>query len=161
MWLIIGNVSHTGTIDVLILTIAHTSGQCMGITWTESSGFSIPLSIKQVGPSYYSSHSTRSRIQCYYIQQAVQWFWVPLLKDGHSFHTQNPPLRTDSPKQTYGYSYVSFYIAKSHKNVFRMKTSTCRDEMLKNQPNKMGTTPQHIHTIPTSCAILPTMFCVC
>ena len=28
--------------------------------------------------------------------------------------------------------------------------------MLKNQPNKMGT-PQHIHTIPTSCAILPTM----
>ena len=33
--------------------------------------------------------------------------------------------------------------------------------MLKNQPNKMGTTPQHIHTIPTSCAILPTMFCVC
>ena len=29
--------------------------------------------------------------------------------------------------------------------------------MLKNQPNKMGTTPQHIHTIPTSCAILPTM----
>ena len=34
------------------------------------------------------------------IQQAVQWFWVPLLKDGHSFHTQNPPLRTDSPKHT-------------------------------------------------------------
>ena len=50
---------------------------------------------------------------------------------------------------------------ESHKKVFRMKTSTCRDETLKNQPNKMGTTPQHIHTIPTSCAILPTMFCVC
>ena len=29
--------------------------------------------------------------------------------------------------------------------------------MLKNQPNKMGMTPQHIHTIPTSCAILPTV----
>ena len=43
------------------------------------------------------------------------------------------------------------------KKVFRMKTSTCRDGTLKNQPNKMGTTPQHIHTIPTSCAILPTM----
>ena len=42
-----------------------------------------------------------------------------------------------------------------------MKTSACRDGTLKNQPNKMGTTPQHIHTIPTSCAILPTMLCVC
>ena len=38
-----------------------------------------------------------------------------------------------------------------------MKTSTCRDGTLKNQPNKMGMTPQHIYTIPTSCAILPTM----
>ena len=45
----------------------------------------------------------------------------------------------------------------SHKKVFRMKTSACRDGTLKNQPNKMGTTPQHIYTIPTSCAILPTM----
>ena len=43
------------------------------------------------------------------------------------------------------------------KKVFQMKTSACRDETLKNQPNKMGTTPQHIHTIPTSCAILPTL----
>ena len=41
--------------------------------------------------------------------------------------------------------------------VFRMKTSACRDGTLKNQPNKMGTTPQHIYTIHTSCAILPTM----
>ena len=55
-------------------------------------------------------------------------------------------------------SYVS---PTSHKKVFRMKTSTCRNGTLKNQPNKMGTTPQHIHTIPTSCANLPTMFCVC
>ena len=38
-----------------------------------------------------------------------------------------------------------------------MKTSACRDGTLKNQPNKMGMTPQHIYTIPTSCAILPTM----
>ena len=45
----------------------------------------------------------------------------------------------------------------SHKKVFQMKTSACRDGTLKNQPNKMGTTPQHIYTIPTSCAILPTM----
>ena len=45
----------------------------------------------------------------------------------------------------------------SHKKVFQRKTSTCRDGTLKNHPNKMGTTPQHIHTIPTSCAILPTM----
>ena len=44
----------------------------------------------------------------------------------------------------------------SHKKVFRMKTSACRDGTLKNQLNKMGTT-QHIYTVPTSCAILPTM----
>ena len=39
-----------------------------------------------------------------------------------------------------------------------MKTSTCRDGTLKNQPNKMGTTPQYFYTIPTSCAILPTTY---
>ena len=35
-----------------------------------------------------------------------------------------------------------------------MKTSVCRDGALKNHPNKMGMTPQHIHTIPTvtTCA---------
>ena len=37
-----------------------------------------------------------------------------------------------------------------------MKTSAFRNGTLKNQPNKMGTTPQHIYKIPTSCAILPT-----
>ena len=52
-------------------------------------------------------------------------------------------------------------IYTSHKKVFRMKTSACRDGTLKNQPNKMGTTPQYIYTIPISCAILPTMLCVC
>ena len=41
-----------------------------------------------------------------------------------------------------------------------MKTGACSDGTLKTQPNKMGTTPQHFHTIPTSCAILPTMPCV-
>ena len=46
---------------------------------------------------------------------------------------------------------------KGLKKVFQRKTSACRDETLKNQPNKMQTTPQHIHTIPTSCGILPTM----
>ena len=50
---------------------------------------------------------------------------------------------------------------QSHKKVFQMKTSACRDGTLKNQPNKTGMTPQHIYTIPTSCAILPTMLCVC
>ena len=48
---------------------------------------------------------------------------------------------------------------KSQK-VFWTKTGACRDGTLKNQPNKMGMTPQHFHTIPTSCAILPTMLCV-
>ena len=36
---------------------------------------------------------------------------------------------------------------------FVMKT---RDGTLKNPPNKMGTT-QYFYTIPTSCAILPTV----
>ena len=31
----------------------------------------------------------------------------------------------------------------SHKKVFRMKTSACRDGTLKNQPNKIGTTYLH------------------
>ena len=43
--------------------------------------------------------------------------------------------------------------SESHKNVFRMKTSACRDGTLKNQPNKMRMTPQHIHTVPTSCQL--------
>ena len=41
---------------------------------------------------------------------------------------------------------------KSHK-VFWMKTNACRDGTLKKQPNYMEMTPQHFHTIPTSCAI--------
>ena len=49
---------------------------------------------------------------------------------------------------------------KSHKKVCQTQTSTCRDEILKNQPNKTGTTPQYFYTIPTSCAILPKL-CVC
>ena len=49
---------------------------------------------------------------------------------------------------------------KVTKKVFSMKTSTCRDGTLKNQPNKIGTTPQYFYTIPISCAILPTMHCV-
>ena len=39
-----------------------------------------------------------------------------------------------------------------------MKTSTCKDETLKNQPNQMGINDTTIlSTIPASCAILPTM----
>ena len=45
----------------------------------------------------------------------------------------------------------------SHKKVFQMKTSACRDGTLKNQPNKIGMIPQYVYIIPTSCAILPTM----
>ena len=51
-------------------------------------------------------------------------------------------------------------IYQSHKKVCQTQTSTCRDEILKNQPNKTGTTPQYFYTIPTSCAILPKL-CVC
>ena len=49
---------------------------------------------------------------------------------------------------------------KSHKKVCQTQTSTCRDESVKNQPNKTGTTLQYFYTIPTSCAILPTA-CLC
>ena len=35
---------------------------------------------------------------------------------------------------------LMFRLVKSHKKVFSMKTSTCRDGTLKNQPNKIGTT---------------------
>ena len=41
-----------------------------------------------------------------------------------------------------------------------MKTNTCRDGTLKNQPNEIGMTPQHFYTIPTSCAILGTIRCI-
>ena len=40
------------------------------------------------------------------------------------------------------------------------KTSAHRNGSLKNQPNKMGMTPQHFQTIPTSCVILPTMYTI-
>ena len=45
--------------------------------------------------------------------------------------------------------------------VFWIKTSVCRYGTLKTQPNKIGTTPQYFHTIPTSCAILLTIPCIC
>ena len=48
------------------------------------------------------------------------------------------------------------YIPYKSQNVFWMKTSTCRDVILKNQPDKMGMIAQYFHTILTSCAILPT-----
>ena len=36
---------------------------------------------------------------------------------------------------------------------YNMTSQKCRDGSLKNQPNWMGMTPQHFHTILTSCAI--------
>ena len=39
----------------------------------------------------------------------------------------------------------------------KLQKRTCRDGTLKNQPNKIGTTPQYFHTIPTSCTILQTL----
>ena len=51
-------------------------------------------------------------------------------------------------------------VIKSQKS-FQMKTSAYRDGVIKNQPNKIGTTPQHIYIIPTSCAILPTIYALC
>jgi len=37
-----------------------------------------------------------------------------------------------------------------------MKTSACKDRLLKNEPNKMGIMPQQFHAITRSCIILPT-----
>ena len=76
------------------------------------------------------------------------------------------PLLAKAQTHLYVCIHSKFYqsamqILTSHKKVFSMKTSTCRDGTLKNQPNKIGTTPQYFYTIPTSCAILPTMHCVC
>ena len=48
-------------------------------------------------------------------------------------------------------------VGTSHKNTFRMKTSACRDETLKNLPNKMGMIPQYF--LP-SLHLVPTMPCV-
>ena len=45
----------------------------------------------------------------------------------------------------------------SHKIVFWMKTSVCRDGTL----NQMGMTSQHFHIIPTSCVILPLVTQIC
>ena len=59
------------------------------------------------------------------------------------------------------FSTSLYWYIQSHKKVFLMKASTCRDGTLKNQPTKIGTALQYIHAIPTSCAILPTMLCVC
>jgi len=42
---------------------------------------------------------------------------------------------------------------KSQK-VFWRKTSTCRDGSLKTNQTRWKMTPPHLHTIPTSCAIV-------
>ena len=40
-----------------------------------------------------------------------------------------------------------------------MKTSACRDETLKNQPNQMGMTPHHEGSIPTCACFHSETFC--
>ena len=54
--------------------------------------------------------------------------------------------------------YVKPVYYKSQKKF--SKAHVARDGTLKNQPNKVGTTPQYFYTIPTSCAILPSITCV-
>ena len=41
-----------------------------------------------------------------------------------------------------------------------MEASACRDGDLQSPADKMGTTPQHFHTIPTSCPFLTCIVCV-
>ena len=50
-------------------------------------------------------------------------------------------------------SLLPFLNNNAKKKGFWMKTSVCRGGTLKNQPKEMGMTPQHFHTIPTSCSI--------
>ena len=75
----------------------------------------------------------------------------------HTLQTMHLPLASLSSLLLFLKNNKKTTAGTSHKKVFRMKTSACRDGTLKNQPNKMGTIPQHIYTIPTSCVILPTM----
>ena len=75
----------------------------------------------------------------------------------HTLQTMHLPLACLSSLLLLLKNHLKKAAGTSHKKVFRMKANTCRDGTLKNQPNKMETTPQHIYTIPTSCAILPTM----
>ena len=51
---------------------------------------------------------------------------------------------------------------KSQKSFPNENKCMYREGTLKNKPNKIGTTPQHIYIILASCAALPTiMFCAC
>ena len=65
-------------------------------------------------------------------------------------------IRKHQVNRTQDWDIQDLIITQVTKKVFWMKTSACRDETLKNQPNKTGTT-QHIYIIPTPCTILPTM----
>ena len=88
----------------------------------------------------------------------------PITPAVHSDNPFSPLLYTAQISQSLSYFLPNLLIPnfpQVKKKFFQMKTSTCRDGTLKNQPNKMGMTPQHIHIIPTSCAILTTMLCVC
>ena len=74
------------------------------------------------------------------------------------FHVSYPTDHASSPclPLSYYFNKKSSW-NKSQKSFPNENKCMYRDGTLKNQPNKMGTTPQHIYTIPTSCAILPTM----
>ena len=71
---------------------------------------------------------------------------------GHCGHSRWGNTSHHRSSSTYPHTHIPTYKVTK---VFPMKISTCKDGALINQPNKMGTAPQHIHTIPTSCAIYP------
>ena len=110
------------------------------------------VSQTQPTPARIAFSITHGEVTLKAIRAGVGWVWLArLFSYKHS----------DGGGCTVVLVVLTLVSLTSHKKVFRMKTSACRDGTLKNQPNKMGTTPQHIYTIPTSCAILPTMLCVC
>ena len=88
-------------------------------------------------------------ILCFFVNNTVLCF--------HTLQIMHLPLACLSSLLLFLKNNKRKAAGTSHKKVLQMKTSACRDGTLKNQPNKIGTTPQHIYIIPTSCAISPTM----
>ena len=108
--------------------------------------------------------TTHHHHTCIYTQLHESYIHASILKCKQLTSSRNPSTsrRYYISHSTWGAVILNKQPQKkatktSHKKVCQTQTSTCRDETLKNQPNKMGTTPQYFYTIPTSCAILPTV----
>ena len=90
-----------------------------------------------------------------------------ILTSGHWYqkYSQKNQLHQQAFNQAYQLlqllEAVPFWCLQVTKKFSNWKQAHLGKEPSQNQPNKMGTISQHIYNIPTSCAILPTMLCVC